>query len=81
MELDAIVEEQDDRSYLNMTLMMVQENIRGRGERLTLPQWPVTVTTIVVGTPSPIYWFVHPLADVDHLAHSPSDYFLFSQLA
>jgi hypothetical protein len=63
--------------YLNLTLMIVQESISlARGQRLTLPQRPVAM---VVGTPSPSYWLIHSLADIDHLAHSPSGYFVFSQ--
>ena len=55
--------------YLNMTLMKVQSIRVARGAGLTLPQRPVAVTAIVVGTPSLSYWFIHSLADIDHLAH------------
>jgi hypothetical protein len=57
--------------YLNMTLMLVQSIRVARGVGLTLvPQWPVAVTAIVVGTPSPSYWSIHSLVDIDHLAHT-----------
>ena len=67
--------------YPNMTLMKVQSIRIARGAGLALPQRPAAVTAIVVGTPSLSYWFIHSLADIDQLAHSPSGYFVFSQIA
>jgi hypothetical protein len=74
IELHIIEEEQDDGPLPeDDTDDGSGEYQVARGEGLTLvPQWPVAMTAIVMGTPSLSYWFIHSLADIDHLAHSPT---------